>query len=341
MADTQLNQRVELGKTGLKINPIGFGCMGMSFNLGPPLSEEDAIKVIHRALDLGCNFFDTAYVYGWGHNEEVLSKAIKLAIAAGKIKREDVVIATKFGLVQTSDGGRIISSAPADVRSVTEGCLKRLDLDYIDLLYQHRVDPNVPIEETVRVVVEFIKQGKVKHYGLSEAAAATVRRAHAVHPVAALQSEYSLWTLDPETNDSLAVCRELGITYVAFSPLGKGFLTGSYKSFDDFPADDMRRILPRFQAENFDKNIKLVEEIKKYAEKKNCTPSQLALAWVLHQPGVVAIPGTTKIVNLEENMGAENVKWTEEDEKVIRNLLKDIPVSGERYPPLLLKQVQI
>jgi len=334
-------QQVELGKTGLKINPVGLGCMGMSFGYGKHPSEEESIKTIHRALDLGVNFFDTAYVYAWGVNEELLGKAIRSAIKAGKIKREDVVIATKFGWEQTPEGGRIVTSTPESVRRVTEASLKRLDLGYIDLLYQHRVDPNTPIEDTVKTVVEFIKKGVVKSYGLSEAAAATVRRAHAVHPVAALQSEYSLWTLDPETNDSLATCRELGITFVAYSPLGRGFLTGSIKKFEDFDADDVRRQMPRFMGENFQKNLQLVEDIKKFAQKKKCTPSQLALAWVLHQKGVVAIPGTTKIENLEENMGTEKVTFTDEDEKEIRKLLNDFVISGPRYVDAMMKAIQL
>jgi len=333
-------QRVEIGKTGININPIGLGCMGMSSFYGNRPSEEECIKTIHRALDLGVNFFDTAYLYGWGHNEELLGKAIKAAINAGKIKREDVIIATKFGWEQLPEG-RKATSSPDSVRRVTEGCLKRLDLDYIDLLYQHRVDPQTPIEDTVRAVCEFIKKGTVKCYGLSEAAPETLRRAHAVHPVAALQSEYSLWTLDPETNGVLATCQELGITFVAYSPLGRGFLTGSIKKFEDFEADDVRRSMPRFQGENFQKNLELVEKIKKQATKKNCTPSQLALAWVLHRKGVAAIPGTTRIPNLEENMGTEKVKFTEEDDQEIRKLLADFATSGSRYSKAMMETVHL
>jgi len=330
-----LSQQVQLGQTNAMIHSIGLGCMGMSMNYGKRPSEEDSIKAIHRALELGCNFFDTARAYGGGHNEELLGKAIKSAIAAGKIKREDVVIATKFGVPKENSGG------PEYVRQMAEESLKRLDLGYIDLLYQHRVDRNIPIEDIIRVVAELIKEGKVKYIGLSEAAPDTIRRAHAIHPITALQTEYSLWSIDPELNDTLATCRELGITFVAYSPLGRGFLTGSIKSWDEFEPNDRRRELPRFAPENFDKNLLLVEEIKKLAQKKNCTPGQLALAWVLNQPGVVAIPGTTRVANLEENMEAAKVHISEDDEKEIRTLLEKAVIAGQRYEPSAMKSVHL
>jgi len=308
-----------------------LGCMGMSAYYGAPVDEAAGIKLIHRALELGCNFFDTAHGYGWGANEELLGKAIRQAIAAGKIKREDVIIATKFGVLQGDTPiSRVVSSKPADVRKVTEICLKKLDLGHIDLLYQHRVDPNTPIEETVGAMVELIKEGKVKYLGLSEASEATLRRAHKVHPISALQSEFSLWSTDAETNGTLAACHELGITFVAYAPLGRGFLTGSIKTIDDFAPDDFRRTNPRFQGENFGKNLVLVEEIKKLAHSKGVTAGQLALAWVLKQ-GIVAIPGTTRIPNLEENLAAAKITVTEEDGKAIRKLLSSIVVVGERY----------
>jgi len=316
--------------------------MGMAMPIyGNKNSDEEGIQVIHRALDLGCNFFDTAYLYGWGRSEEILGKAIKSAIAAGKIKREDVVIATKFGFDKKEDGSWVVTSTPESVRRIAEASLKRLDLGYIDLLYQHRVDPETPIEDTVRTVAELVKEGKVKYIGLSEASAATLRRAHTIHPITALQSEYSLWSTEPETNDTLTTCRELGITFVAYSPLGRGFLTGSIKRFDDLDKDDWRRMNPRFQPENFDKNLVLVEEIKKLAQKKNCTAGQLALRWVLYQPGVVTIPGTTRIANLEENMKAEKIPFFEEDDKDIRQLLEQVGVAGYRMMASYVKMVNL
>jgi aryl-alcohol dehydrogenase-like predicted oxidoreductase len=340
--EQQQTKYVTLGKTNLKINPIGLGCMGMSAFYQNKPTEEDAIKVIHRALELGVNFFDTAYVYGWGHNEELLGKAIKSAITAGKVKRDDVVIATKFGFDKTTDGMGFKVTSNADVtKRVVDECIKRLDLGQIDLLYQHRVDPEVPIENVVRQMAEFVKEGKVKALGLSEASAATLRKAHAIHPISALQTEYSLWSTEPESNGTLETCRELGVTFVAYSPLGRGFLTGALKTYDDLSQEDFRRRLPRFSPENFQKNIHLVEEIKKLAKAKGVTPGQLALAWVLRQPGVVTIPGTTKIPNLEENVGAAKVHITEQDDKEIRKLLDSLPVIGMRYDPQFIKYVSL
>jgi len=330
---------VQLGKSDLKINPIGLGCMGMSFAYGNRPSEEVLIKVIHRALDLGINFFDSAFVYGWGHNEELLGKAIKSAIAAGKIKREDVVIATKYGLLKKGVG-LVTSSSPEDVRIVTDGSLQRLDLGYIDLLYQHRVDPNTPIEDTIRTAAEYVKQGKVKALGLSEASVETLRRAHAVHPITALQSEYSLWSSDPERGQ-LDACRELGVTFVAYSPLGRGFLTGAIKKPEDLDETDWRRTNPRFQGEAFIKNLELVKAIQDLATQKGCAPGQLALAWVLRHPHVVTIPGTTRVENLEENLGALRVKLTVEDYATIKKILDQLPVAGDRYSPAAMASLNL
>jgi aryl-alcohol dehydrogenase-like predicted oxidoreductase len=294
-------------------------------------SEEDSIKVIHKALDLGINFFDTAYFYGWGSNEELLGKAIKSAIAAGKIKREDVVIATKFGVIQ-SEGKSKITSTPDDIRTVVDGSLQRLDLGYIDLLYQHRVDPKTPIEDVVRVMTEYVKQGKVKALGLSEASVETLRKAHAVHPITALQTEYSLWTTDPDRPHShIDVCRELGVTFVAYSPLGRGFLTGAVQKPEDLGEGDWRRSNPRFKGEAFSKNLELVKAIQDMAKQKGCTPAQLALSWVLRNPNVVTIPGTTKVENLQDNIGALKIRLTDEDNVVIKKILDQIPVEGTRY----------
>jgi len=267
-----------------------------------------------------------------GVNEELLGRAIREAIAAGKIKRQDVVIATKFGIVRSEQGTFSISSSPEKVRAIIDLSLEKLDLGYIDLVYQHRVDPKTPIEDTIRTVVEYVKQGKVKAIGLSEAAPETIRRAHAVYPISALQTEYSLWTPDPENNGLLDVCRELGITFVAYSPLGRGFLTGAITKPEDMEETDWRRSIPRFMGENFNKNLDLVKAVQAIAKQKGCTPGQLALAWVLRQPGVVVIPGTTKIENVEENVGANKVKLTDEDNATIKKILDQFVIAGERYP---------
>jgi len=325
--------RVQLGKTETRIFPIGLGCAVITDFYGHnKLDQDAATKLIHRALQLGVNFFDTALVYSWGLNEQILGKAIRAAISSGLIKREDVIIGTKYGFIKQEDGTTKISSTPEAVRQVVEQSLKNLDLGYIDLLYQHRVDAQTPIEDTIKTAAEYVKAGKVKYLGLSEASAATLRRAHAVHPITAVQTEYSLWELEPETTGIIDTCRELGVTFVAYAPLGRGFLTGSIKSFDDFAPDDVRRQIPRFHPENFHKNLELVDKIKKLAEKKGCTPSQLALAWISHKPGIVAIPGTTRIANLEENVAAFDIRITDEEEKEIRKILGEIPVSGARYP---------
>jgi len=338
MAVKHATKLVELGKSGIKINPLGLGCMGMSAFYAPFPPKEESIKVIHRALELGINFFDTALIYGWGANEELLGEAIR---TAPHTKRSDVVIATKFGFVKGAEGQYGVSSKPEVVKQTCVNSLASLKLDYIDLFYQHRVDPNTPIEETVKAMAELVKEGKVKALGLSECSAATLRRAHAVHPIAAVQVEYSLWSTDIENNDLLNTCRELGVTVVAYSPLARGFLSGQIKKFEDLEADDWRRHNPRFQPENFAKNIELVHVVESLAKEKKCTPSQLALAWVLNQPGVVAIPGTKKIQYLEDNFGCLNVTITPEDEKKIRDFLKVFVVAGTRYPEAQMKSVNI
>jgi len=271
-------------------------------------------------------------------NEQLLGEAIR---TAPNTKRSDVIIATKFGFVTKSDGSVGLNSSPENVKKVCDESLKHLGMDYIDLYYQHRVDSNVPIEETVQAMADLVKEGKVKYLGLSECSAKTLRRAHTVHPITVVQVEYSLWFTEIETNGVLDTCRELGVTCVAFSPLARGFLSGQLTKFEDFEKDDARRQNPRFQGENFVKNFELVKLVQAFAKEKNCTPSQLALAWVISQPSVVAIPGTKKIQYLEENMGALNVTITEEDEKKIRVLLKSIVVAGPRYNEANMKMVDL
>ena len=288
----------ELGHSGLKVSALGLGCMGMSEFYGDT-DDAESIATIHRALDLGITFLDTADVYGPFKNEVLVGQAIKG-------KRDKIVLATKFGIVRDpgNPAKRGVSGKPDYVRSSCEASLRRLGVETIDLYYQHRVDPNTPIEETVGAMAELVKAGKVRYLGLSEASGQTLRRAVKTHPIAALQTEYSLWTRDPET-EILATCRELGIGFVAYSPLGRGFLTGQFQKFEDFAADDYRRRSPRFQGENFQKNLDLVRRVEKIAREKGCKPSQLALAWVLAQGNdIVPIPGTKRRKYLEENVGA-------------------------------------
>ena len=289
-----------LGSDGLKVSAVGLGCMGMSEFYGAS-DEAESITTIRRALDLGITLLDTADMYGVGRNEELVGRAIR-------DHRSEVVLATKFGNVRGPSGEyRGINGRPEYVREACEASLKRLRIDCIDLYYQHRVDRDTPIEETVGAMAELVKAGKVRHIGLSEAAPDTIRRAHAVHPIAALQTEYSLWSRDPE-NEILGTCRELGIGFVPYSPLGRGFLTGAFKSPDDFDEGDYRRSSPRFQGENFKKNLQLVEKIRQLAKDKDCTPAQLVLAWALAQgDDIVPIPGTRHLCHLEQNVGAIDV----------------------------------
>jgi len=305
--------------------------MGMTHAYSPTGDENSAIATLHRAVDLGVTFFDTAEVYGPYTNEVLVGKGLKPY-------RDKVVIATKFGfkIDGSKPAGQMMvgtDGRPENVRAVAEASLKRLDVDAIDLFYQHRVDPDVPIEETVGAMAELVKQGKVKHLGLSEASAETLRKAHATHPIAAIQSEYSLWTRDPEENGVLDTCRELGIGFVPFSPLGRGALTGALKSLDGLAADDFRRGLPRFQGENFDANLALVKLLEDMAAEKGVTAGQLALAWVLAQGDfIVPIPGTTKIANLEKNVAAADVSLTRQEVENLGSLLAPSKVAGKRYP---------
>jgi aryl-alcohol dehydrogenase-like predicted oxidoreductase len=316
-----------LGSQGLSVSALGLGCMGLSdFYASSAIDEGAAIELIHRALERGVTLLDTADMYGPFTNEQLVGKAIRG-------RREQVVIATKFGIVRDPDDPtkRGVSGKPEYVRSSCEASLKRLGVDHIDLYYQHRVDPQTPIEETVGAMAELVKQGKVRYLGLSEAAAATVRRAHQVHPISALQSEYSLWNRDPE-DEILPALRELGIGFVPYSPLGRGFLAGRFKRFEDLAADDFRRKSPRFMGANFDKNLALVEQVKKMAQEKQCTASQLALAWLLAQdPHIVPIPGTTRVERLEENLGALKLKLDAGDLRRIEAVAPKGVAAGGRY----------
>ena len=314
-------EKRKLGSTGLEVSAIGLGCMGMSAFYGT-IDEAESIATIERAAELGVTLLDTAEVYGPNTNEELVGRAV-----AGR--REQVVIATKFGMVIDADGSRRIDGAPETVRRSIDGSLNRLQTDYVDLYYQHRVDPGVPIEETVGAMAELVEQGKVRYLGLSEASAATIRRAHAVHPIAAVQSEYSLWTRDPEA-EVLPTLRELGIGLVAYSPLGRGFLSGRFRSLQELEPDDSSRAGPRFAEENMGSNLKLAETVERLAGEKGTTAAQLALAWVLAQgQGVVPIPGTKRRSYLEQNAAAVEVELTPEE---LGRIEAELPeVAGERY----------
>jgi aryl-alcohol dehydrogenase-like predicted oxidoreductase len=318
-------QKRQLGNTNLEVSAIGLGCMGMSFGYGPPRDEQEMISVIRSAVDLGVTFFDTAEVYGPFTNEELVGKALSPI-------REQVVIATKFGFRLDADGKQAgLNSRPEHIREVAEASLQRLNIDAIDLFYQHRVDPDVPIEDVAGTVKELIQEGKVRHFGLSEAGVQTIRRAHAVQPVTALQSEYSLWWREPE-EEILPALEELGIGFVPFSPLGRGFLTGKIDENTSFDSNDFRNTVPRFSPEARKANQALVDLLGSMAQRKNATPAQIALAWLLAQkPWIVPIPGTTKVHRLQENIAAASVELTQADLRDIESAASQITVQGARY----------
>jgi len=326
-------EKRKLGKNGLEVSALGLGCMGMSYAYGPT-DEGESLRVLRRYVELGGNFFDSAEVYGPYKNEELLGRFLR------EVPRKSVVVATKFGFRITDGKITGVDSSPENVRRACDASLKRLGMETIDLYYQHRVDPSVPIEETVGAMTGLVTAGKVRTLGLSEANPETLRRAAKVHAIAALQSEYSLWSRDVETNGVLATCRELGITFVPYSPLGRGFLTGAIQKLEDLDPSDWRRTNPRFGEKALQANLKLADAVKQFARKKGCTPAPLALAWVLAQGSdVVPIPGTKRVRYLEDNMGALSVKLTQRDLQEIENSIKQIEVVGERYAPEMMALV--
>ncbi len=327
-------QQRQLGRSGLTVSAMGLGCMGMSEFYGST-DEQESIATIHRSLELGMTFLDTADMYGKGHNEELVGRAIR-------DRRDKVVLATKFGIVRSEDPmERAVNGTPEYVCQACEASLRRLGIDTIDVYYQHRVDPNTPIEDTIGAMAELVKEGKVRYLGMSEAAPQTLRRAYAVHPIAALQTEYSLWSRDPE-DEILPTCRELGIGFVSYSPLGRGFLTGQIKKMEDLAQDDFRRYSPRFQGENFDRNMQLVQQIETMAKERTCTPAQLALAWVLAMgEDIVPIPGTKRRSYLEQNAAALDITLTQDDLDRINAIAPQGVAAGLRYPESAMQAVNL
>jgi aryl-alcohol dehydrogenase-like predicted oxidoreductase len=323
-----------LGRDGPQVFPLGLGCMGMSEGYGTA-DEHEANATIHRALDLGVNLLDTADIYGPHDNELLVGRALRG-------RRSQAILATKFGFVTDPEQAKVrgVDGRPEYARAACEASLRRLGVDTIDLWYLHRADPDVPIEDTVGAMSECVREGKVRHLGLSEVHPDTLRRAHSVHPIAALQSEYSMWTRDPESTGALATCKELGVTFVAFSPLGRGFLTGSIPSTDELASDDIRRTHPRFQGDNLAHNARLVDALKELADKRACTAAQLALAWVLSRgEHVVAIPGTRRRARLEENVAATRIALSDEELRAIDGLLSPDAIAGARYPDAMMELV--